>query len=127
VDELFHVTSAANRDSIRVHGLDWTRMGAARGIAGSTRPEADGVFLCDEFEVGFFTRMNNTGGPVDVWSVAGVGEHELIDAGSGFRYYPAKIPPGRVMMFRQAPQDTPEDHHRRAGTKQGRKTPRSRH
>ena len=35
---LFHVTSAANRESIRSHGLDWTRMGAARGIAGSMTP-----------------------------------------------------------------------------------------
>jgi hypothetical protein len=71
---LFHVSSAANRDSIGVHGLDWTQMGAA--------------------------------------------------AGSGFSYYPAKIPPGQVMMFRQAPQNAPEDHHRRARKKQAKKTPR---
>jgi len=43
---LFHVSSAANRKSILAHGLDWTRMGAARGIAGSTTPEQEGVFLC---------------------------------------------------------------------------------
>jgi hypothetical protein len=49
----FHVSSAANRESILAHGLDWTKMRAARGIAGSTAPEADGVFLCrDEFEAG---------------------------------------------------------------------------
>ena len=48
---LFHVTSALNRDSILAHGLDWTRMGAAPGIAGSLTPEEEGVFLCrDEFE-----------------------------------------------------------------------------
>ena len=101
-------------------------MGAARGIAGSTRPEVDGVFLCDEFEVGFFTRMNNTGGPVDVWAVSGVGAHELIDAGSGFLYYPAKITPGQLTMFRQALPDAPEDHRRQARKKQAKKTPRSR-
>src|SRR5260221_14485904 len=44
--DLFHLSSAADRDSILAHGLDWTRMGAAPGIAGSTAPEADGVFLC---------------------------------------------------------------------------------
>jgi hypothetical protein len=32
---LFHVTSELNRESIRTHGLDWSRMGAAHGIAGS--------------------------------------------------------------------------------------------
>ena len=32
---LFHVSSALNRESILAHGLDWTRMGAAPGIAGS--------------------------------------------------------------------------------------------
>lgn len=64
MSRLFHVSAAANRDSILAHGLDWTRMGAAPGIAGSTAPEEDGVFLCaDEFEVRFFTQMNNTGGP----------------------------------------------------------------
>jgi len=30
---LFHVTSALNPDSILAHGLDWTRMGAAPGLA----------------------------------------------------------------------------------------------
>ena len=81
---LFHVTSAMNRESILVHGLDWTRMGAAPGIAGSPVPEEDGVFLCrDEFEAGFFVRMNNTGGPVDVWAVTGVDEQRLVTTGSG--------------------------------------------
>jgi hypothetical protein len=50
---LFHVSSAANRKSILAHGLDWTRMGAARGIAGSTTPEQEGVFLCRDGGSGF--------------------------------------------------------------------------
>ena|SRR6516165_606939 len=70
---LFHVSSAANRESILAHGLDWTRMGVARGLAGSTAAEEEGVFLCrDQFEARFFVDMNNTGDPVDVWAVTGV-------------------------------------------------------
>jgi hypothetical protein len=96
---LFHVTSALNRDSIRAHGLDWTRMAAARGIAGSSVPEEAGVFLCrDEFEAGFFVHMNNTGGPVDVWSVTDIDEQQLITTGSGFRYFPARIPRNQVTL-----------------------------
>jgi hypothetical protein len=34
-----------------------------------------GVFLClEEFDASFFLGMNNTGGPVDVWTVEGIGE-----------------------------------------------------
>ena len=89
---LFHVTSALNRDSILAHGLDWTRMGAAPGIAGSLTPEEEGVFLCrDGFEADFFVRINNPGGPVDVRALAGLQADELIRAGCGF----ADIPPPR--------------------------------
>jgi len=96
---LFHVSSAANRESILAHGLDWTRMGAAPGIAGSTAPEQEGVFLCrDEFEAGFFVRINNTGGPVDVWVVTGIEADELLDGGSGFGYFPSSIPPADVTL-----------------------------
>ena len=36
-------------------------MGPACGIAGSPRPEAQGVFLCsDEHEASYFVDMNNT-------------------------------------------------------------------
>lgn len=96
---LFHVSSAANRESIRSHGLDWTRMGAARGIAGSMTPEENGVFLCgDEFEARFFTDLNNTGGPVDVWAVTGVEESGLVTGGSGFCYFPAAISPAQLTL-----------------------------
>ncbi len=100
---LFPVSSTANRDSILAHGLDWTRMGVAPGIACSPAPEVDGVFLCgDEFEAGFFIRINNTGGPVDVWIVTGIDESQLIDAGSGLSYYPAPIPAGQVALSQKA-------------------------
>ncbi len=104
---LFHVSSVANRESILAHGLDWTRMGAARGIAGSTTAEQEGVFLCrDEFEAGFIVRMNNTGGPVDVWMVTGIEADELVDGGSGFCYFPSPIPPVQVTLA-DWPQDEP--------------------
>jgi hypothetical protein len=100
MSRLFHVTSALNRESIRAHGLDWTLMGAAPGIAGSTSPEADGVFLClSEFDAGFFVRINNTGGPVDVWAVNGIDEEELITTGSGFSYFPAPIPAHQLTLL----------------------------
>ena len=85
--------SCLNRASISEHGLDWDRMGAARGIVGSQRPEAAGTFLCrDESEASCFVGMNNTGGPVDVWAVDGVDLGSLVDNGSGFEYFPGKIP-----------------------------------
>lgn len=66
--EVFHATAAANRASIRRHGLDWRRMGAAGGIAGSVAPELPAVFVCDSMqEVGFLLRMART--PSDVWSI----------------------------------------------------------
>lgn len=68
-----------NRQSIAQHGLDWTRMSAAPGIAGSRRPEVEGIFVCrDEEEAEFFLQINNTGGPVEApqFTVSG----ELIPA-----------------------------------------------
>src|ERR1700730_17121550 len=102
---LFHVSSAANRETDRAHGLDWNRMGAARGIAGSMTPEENGVFLCrDEFEARFFTDLNNTGGPVDVWVVTGVAESELVTGGSGVCYFPplSRLPRSRGLTGRKA-------------------------
>jgi hypothetical protein len=134
VETWFHVSSAANRDSIRVHGLDWTRMGAARGIAGSTEPEADGVFLCsDEFTARFFVRMNNTGGPVDVWAVSDIDAGQMLDNGSGFFYFPGRISAGQITLIESASvchTDTvdaaPADVPSRVRLKQQKKTPRTR-
>ncbi len=86
------MTSVLNRDSILAHGLDWTRMGAAPGIAGSRRAEQTGCFLArDEFEAGWFVRMNNTGGAVDVWGVRGVEATSLVEAPEGYLYFPGVI------------------------------------
>lgn len=66
--QMFHVTATANRESIRRHGLDWRRMGAVPGIAGSTRPELPAVFACDEREdISFFLDIART--PADVWAI----------------------------------------------------------
>ncbi|MGW0966489.1 hypothetical protein [Streptomyces sp. NPDC002516] len=97
---LFHISSVLNRRSIAQHGLDWTRMGAARGIAGSRRPEVEGIFVCRDEDTGFFFHINNTGGPVDLWSVDGVDEGLLLDNGNGFFYLPDRIPAARVRLVR---------------------------
>ena len=99
VRRLFHVTSVRNRDSITIHGLDTARMDSAPGIAGSRLPEADGCFLCvDDFEVDFFVRMNNTGGPVDVWAVDGIDERRLVSAPNGFSYLRGRVAPAQLSI-----------------------------
>lgn len=99
VQIMFHVSSVLNRRSIQSYGLDSSRMGAARGIAGSTRPEADGIFLVeDEWDVSYFVRMNNTGGPVDVWQVEGVDVDQMVDNGNGYFYLPGRIPVGQLTL-----------------------------
>lgn len=123
---LYHVSSAANRASIAAHGLDWTRMGAAPGIAGSAEPEVAGVFLGDEEEVGIFLYMNNTGGPVDVWEVTGIAADDLVDNGSGFSYFPARIPAAQITLvsWPQAAPAVVPDGGRREKKKQQKKKPR---
>jgi hypothetical protein len=97
---MYHVTSAHNRESIKAHGLDWTRMGAAPGIAGSTRPEVPGIFLCpDRFEADWFAQMNNTGGAVDIWAVDGIDHDDLIPGGSGFSYVSTAIPASQLTLL----------------------------
>jgi hypothetical protein len=89
---LFHVSSRRNRESILEHGLDWRLMSDAPGIAGNNAPEVAGVFLCvSRLEADFFIRMNNTGGPVDLWQVKGVNIEQLLDAGSGYLYLPCPV------------------------------------
>ncbi|MCZ2828524.1 hypothetical protein O2W14_06725 [Modestobacter sp. VKM Ac-2986] len=98
----FHVTSVRNRASIRRHGLDVRRMGAAPGIAGSPVPEQDGVFLADdEFLVDWFVRMNNTGGPVDVWAVDGVVRVDLEQSPEGYLFQSGTVPADRLWLVRQ--------------------------
>jgi hypothetical protein len=102
VAPLFHVSSSRNRQSITANGLDWTRIGAVTGIAGSRGPEQHGCFLClDEHEVNRFIRMNNTGGPVDVWAVDGIDERDLVESPEGHLYLPRRIPPECLRLVRR--------------------------
>lgn len=99
---MYHVTSSKNRESILANGLDWRLMTASCGIAGSSRPEREGCFLCrSEWEADWFVEMNNTGGPVDVWAIDGVDEEELVESPDGYLYLPATIPIERLTMLRK--------------------------
>jgi hypothetical protein len=96
---MFHVTSSRNRESILANGLDWRLMGASCGIAGSDAPVQAGCFLCiDETEVNWLVRTNNTGGPVDVWEVDGVGAQEFVRSPEGHWYLPTTVPPARLKL-----------------------------
>jgi hypothetical protein len=99
---LFHVSSSRNRSSILEHGLDWSKMGDVRGIAGSIHPEEEGCFLCrDRQEADWFVAMNNTGGPVDIWVVDSVDTSKLVDAGSGYYFLPGVIARDRITLAEQ--------------------------
>ena len=75
-------------------------MAASPGIAGSRQPELEGTFLCrDEFEADWFVRMNNTGGPVDVWAIDDV-DIGLLREKDGFSYLRAVVPPNRMTLVR---------------------------
>jgi hypothetical protein len=66
--ERVHATATANRESIYRHGLDWNRMGPARGLAGSTRPELPAIFVCEDLDdVSYLLYMAQ--GPTDIWSI----------------------------------------------------------
>ncbi|GAF46307.1 hypothetical protein RW1_030_00480 [Rhodococcus wratislaviensis NBRC 100605] len=98
----YHVTSGLNRASISRYGLDWSRMGAAPGIAGSRRPEQEGCFLAaDEWERDWFIRMNNTGGAVDVWEVHGINADDLIQSPEGHYFFPAVIPATELRLIQR--------------------------
>jgi hypothetical protein len=102
VGRLFHVTSVLNRESIEAHGLDWSRMKEARGIAGSHSPEKEGCFVCfDEMDAQWFVRMNNTGGPVDVWAIDDLDESALVVSGEGFSYFPGCIPAEKLTLVQR--------------------------
>jgi hypothetical protein len=102
----FHVTPAANRNSMRRHGLDW-RLGGG-GIAGRREPEKPGVFLArDEHEADFFIRMGERRFPaLDLWEIrlghdaSGnvVGSEVLIREFDGFLCWMQAIPPSRLRL-----------------------------
>jgi hypothetical protein len=107
--KLFHVTRAANRSSIRDHGLDWRRM-KHPGIANSDVPESEGVFLArDRDEAAWFVRMGGRSGEaIDVWEVTldlefdvwappeGVPVYESLE---GFLCHREPIPPDNLRLL----------------------------
>lgn len=102
--EYFHVTSSLNRASIEEHGLDWTRMSLAHGVAGVfIRPEEEGIFLCEnEDEAEWFAQMAIGGrhAAVDVWAVSLPEDAEFIEVDSGYAYFPNKIPRSAIRLVR---------------------------
>ncbi len=110
----WHVTSSTNRESIREHGLDWRRMGAARGIAGSQTPEQEGCFLAfDMFTVDWFLRFDATTLPLDVWEVADVYVSSTLESPEGYQYLPGVIEPQRLRLVRTDVWPDPQAWHRR--------------
>jgi hypothetical protein len=98
----FHVTLSLNRESIGTYGLDWKRMGAAPGIAGSYGPEQEGCFLCrDDGEPDWFARMGSHRGPVDVWAVEGIDESALVESPEHYYFVPFAIPRSQLTLLRQ--------------------------
>jgi transposase-like protein len=95
--ELNHVSAASNRESIRRHGLDWRRMGAVPGVAGSKVPELAAVFLGQHpGDIEFFTRMARR--PCDAWAVRADGlwvENEP----SGWLMISQPVPPDRLRLI----------------------------
>lgn len=63
----YHASPSRNRASIERHGLDWRRM-VPPGIAGSTEPEAPGIYVAEEFDdMPWFIGFREE--PCDVWEV----------------------------------------------------------
>lgn len=59
--------------------------------------------LCvDEWQAEFFLRINNTGGPVDMWSVVDVRLQDLDEGPHGFCYLARPIPPDRLAIARRS-------------------------
>ena len=65
---LFHASPSVNRESIQIHGLDVSRM-SADGIAGSTGPEVEGVFLGEHVWDGYWYASFGHHASVDIWEV----------------------------------------------------------
>ena len=113
--QAWHVTSSTNRASIFEHGLDWQRMGAARGIAGSPTPEQQGCFLAfDMFTVDWFLDFDATILPLDVWEVAEVDIASTLESPEGYSYLPGVIEPARLRFVRTDVWPDPQARRRQA-------------
>jgi hypothetical protein len=55
----------------------------------------------NEVEVQWFAEtINNTGGPVDIWEVAGLALADLIESPNGHYWYPGTIPSAQMRLLR---------------------------
>jgi hypothetical protein len=99
-DVYYHVSPAANRESIRAHGLDWTQMGAAPGIAtGAHTPEEDGNYLARDMpEAEFFVELANHREFLDIWHVKPDGLPLVLR--DGFTLCRVPIPADRLALFK---------------------------
>jgi hypothetical protein len=79
----FHATRSANRESIDRYGLDWRRMGDVPGIAGSRRPERDGVFLCRRLQDAHWFADMPRDDVTDIWAARLDGVWLEAEAGGG--------------------------------------------
>jgi len=77
------VTRSANRASIDRYGLDWRRMGGVPGIAGSRRPEREGVFVCRRLQDALWFADMARDDVTDIWAVHLDGVWLEADAGGG--------------------------------------------
>jgi hypothetical protein len=78
---LYHVSPRANRESIRLYGLDWRRMGTEHNIPGARGAEQDGVFLSrNRDEAVWFVDMGRRRhGELDVWEVTLAHDFDPLD------------------------------------------------
>jgi hypothetical protein len=79
----FHATRSANRESIDRFGLDWRRMGDVPGIAGSLRPEREGVFVCRRLQGAYWFADMPRDDVTDIWAVRLDGVWLEADGGGG--------------------------------------------
>ena len=96
----YHTSSSANRDSIRLHGLDWERMGAAPGLAsGLNVPEEPAIFLARDLgEARLFAGMPRDRDPEDIWAVRPEGL-DILEVVEGWVYCPTPIPADRLRLI----------------------------
>lgn len=93
----YHASPIANRESIRMHGLDPSRMGPASGIAGSSAPEADGVFLVSRLDEAWWYATMEHVEAVDIWEVDVTGLE--VECRDDEYFVHGRIEPSRITLI----------------------------
>jgi hypothetical protein len=108
---LFHLSSRRNRESIEASGLDPARMKNVPGLAGSVRPEIDGVFVFVTIEDAEFfagVAVGNHPEGLDLWQIEDAaiptsehGEATGLPVGSrGYPFLPAPVSRDRIRCIK---------------------------